>query len=80
MCFDARFVSTVAQALRVSEAQIKPEAVPAQDLGVDSLNMVSLTIVLEDTYHVELPCDIDAHTTLGQLSATVDQLLGLQAA
>lgn len=76
---DERFISAVVQTVGISPDRVRAEAVPAQDFGVDSLRMVSLIVALEDAFGIEWPGDASPLASLGQLSATIDQLLGARA-
>jgi acyl carrier protein len=61
--------SLVAATLHVDEAQIRPDATFADDLGADSLDLVSLILAIEDQFHVDIP-DEEAAEIL-----TVEQLI-----
>ena len=45
----------VAEQLGVDEAEVKPEASFANDLGADSLDTVELVMALEEKFSVEIP-------------------------
>jgi acyl carrier protein len=45
----------VAEHLGVDEAEVKPEASFANDLGADSLDTVELVMALEEKFGVEIP-------------------------
>jgi acyl carrier protein len=45
----------VAEQLGVDEAEVKPEASFANDLGADSLDTVELVMALEEKFGVEIP-------------------------
>lgn len=45
----------VAEQLSVDEAEVKPEASFANDLGADSLDTVELVMALEEEFGIEIP-------------------------
>lgn len=45
----------VAEQLGVDEAEVKPEASFADDLGADSLDTVELVMALEEEFDIEIP-------------------------
>ena len=45
----------VAEQLGVDEAEVKPDASFANDLGADSLDTVELVMALEEEFAVEIP-------------------------
>ncbi|MFZ4555519.1 MAG: acyl carrier protein [Pseudanabaena sp.] len=45
----------VAEQLGVDEAEVKPDASFANDLGADSLDTVELVMALEEKFGVEIP-------------------------
>ena len=45
----------VAEQLGVEEAEVKPEANFANDLGADSLDTVELVMALEEEFDIEIP-------------------------
>jgi acyl carrier protein len=47
----------------------------ADDLGFDSLDRVDLTLAIEDTFHIELPDDVDEIQTFGQAVQFVENAL-----
>jgi len=54
-----------------------PEALTAEtrldDIGIDSLGLLELLFELEDNYNINVPDDIPAPETVGQLIKIVDQ-------
>jgi acyl carrier protein len=51
---ESQIRSLVAATLRVDEAMIRPEATLADDLGADSLDLVSLILAIEDQFQVDI--------------------------
>lgn len=47
----------VSEQLGVDEAEVKPEASFANDLGADSLDTVELVMALEEEFDIEIPDD-----------------------
>ncbi|MBD2426494.1 acyl carrier protein [Phormidium sp. FACHB-1136] len=47
----------VSEQLGVDEADVKPEASFANDLGADSLDTVELVMALEEEFDIEIPDD-----------------------
>jgi acyl carrier protein len=45
----------VSEQLGVEEAEVKPEASFANDLGADSLDTVELVMALEEEFSIEIP-------------------------
>ncbi|EDX86136.1 acyl carrier protein [Synechococcus sp. PCC 7335] len=45
----------VSEQLGVDEAEVKPEASFANDLGADSLDTVELVMALEEEFDIEIP-------------------------
>jgi acyl carrier protein len=45
----------VCKCLDVAEDRVKPEACFIDDLSADSLALVELTLVLEETFEIEIP-------------------------
>jgi acyl carrier protein len=45
----------VSEQLGVDEAEVKPEASFANDLGADSLDTVELVMALEEEFSIEIP-------------------------
>jgi acyl carrier protein len=45
----------VSEQLGVEEAEVKPEASFANDLGADSLDTVELVMALEEEFDIEIP-------------------------
>jgi acyl carrier protein len=45
----------VSEQLGVDEAEVKPEASFANDLGADSLDTVELVMALEEEFNIEIP-------------------------
>ncbi|MBD2152479.1 acyl carrier protein [Pseudanabaena sp. FACHB-1277] len=67
----------VASQLGVEEAEVKPEASFANDLGADSLDTVELVMALEEKFGVEIP-DEDAEK-IATVQDAVDYIDGKQA-
>jgi acyl carrier protein len=60
----------VAEQLGVDEADVKPEASFANDLGADSLDTVELVMALEEEFDIEIPDE--AAESIGTVQAAVD--------
>lgn len=60
----------VAEQLGVDEAEVKPEASFANDLGADSLDTVELVMALEEEFDIEIPDE--AAEGIGTVQAAVD--------
>lgn len=45
--------------LNVDKNQIKPKSSIAEDLGADSLDVVEITMSLENAFKIEIPDDIE---------------------
>jgi len=56
----AAVVSAVRRAVCLPDVQITPETRFSEDLSLDSLDLVELTIELEETFETELPNDAHA--------------------
>lgn len=66
----------VAEHLGLTLPELQPDALLAEDLGIDSLAAVELVMALEDLYDVRLPDDAlaDVHT-YGDLVAALESRL-----
>jgi acyl carrier protein len=53
----AAVVSAIRRAVCLPDVQITPETRFSEDLSLDSLDLVELTIELEETFETELPGD-----------------------
>ena len=62
----------VAEQLGVEEAEVKPEANFASDLGADSLDTVELVMALEEEFDIEIPDE--AAEGIGTVQAAVDYI------
>jgi acyl carrier protein len=51
----AKVQKIVSEQLGVDEAEVKPEASFANDLGADSLDTVELVMALEEEFDIEIP-------------------------
>lgn len=56
---EQRCIDIVAEQLGVSKAEVKPESSFVQDLGADSLDVVELTMAVEDEFDIAI-ADEDA--------------------
>jgi acyl carrier protein len=63
----------VAEQLSVDEAEVKPEASFANDLGADSLDTVELVMALEEEFDIEIPDE--AAENIATVQAAVDYIL-----
>lgn len=60
----------VSEQLGVDEAEVKPEAHFANDLGADSLDTVELVMALEEEFDIEIPDE--AAEGISTVQAAVD--------
>ena len=71
----ARLRSLSAEQLGVGEAELVPEALLGDDLGVDSLAAIEWGMTIEDAFGVALPEDAWEYTRVyGQVEALVARL------
>ena len=68
----------VSEQLGVDEAEVKPEASFANDLGADSLDTVELVMALEEEFDIEIPDE--AAEGIGTVQAAVDFIKDKKAA
>lgn len=68
----------VSEQLGVEEAEVKPEASFANDLGADSLDTVELVMALEEEFDIEIPDE--AAEGIGTVQAAVDFIKAKSAA
>ncbi len=57
----------------VSREDIKPESLLVEDLGLNSVSYFSIVFDLEDALGVELPEDVPAVRTVGDLVAFLEK-------
>jgi acyl carrier protein len=57
MSNEAKVRAIIADQLKISEDQIKPEARFIEDLGADSLDLVELIMAMEDQFETSIPDD-----------------------
>ncbi|MFH0809847.1 MAG: acyl carrier protein [Pseudomonadota bacterium] len=57
MSVEDKMRAIIKEQLGVSEAEIKPEASFAEDLGADSLDLVELVMAMEEEFGIEIPDD-----------------------
>lgn len=62
----------VCEQLGVDEAEVKPEASFANDLGADSLDTVELVMALEEEFDIEIPDE--AAEEIATVQAAVDYI------
>lgn len=60
----------VSEQLGVDEAEVKPEASFANDLGADSLDTVELVMALEEEFDIEIPDE--AAESIGTVQSAVE--------
>ncbi len=68
----AKVSKIVADQLSVDEAEVKPEASFANDLGADSLDVVELVMALEEEFDIEIPDE--AAENIATVQAAVDYI------
>jgi acyl carrier protein len=68
----------VSEQLGVDEAEVKPEASFANDLGADSLDTVELVMALEEEFNIEIPDE--AAENIATVQAAVDYISEKSAA
>ena len=67
----------VCECLDVAESRVKPEASFIDDLGADSLALVELTLVLEETFDIEIPDEeAEAIRTVRDAMTAVEKYVG----
>ncbi|MEO1211006.1 MAG: acyl carrier protein [Cyanobacteria bacterium J06638_20] len=62
----------VSEQLSVDEAEVKPDASFANDLGADSLDTVELVMALEEEFDIEIPDE--AAEGIATVQAAVDYI------
>lgn len=71
---EERVKKIVAEQLGVKLDEITNSSSFIEDLGADSLDTVELVMALEEEYDIEIPDeDVENLTTLGKISAYIDQ-------
>ena len=69
-----RVTAIIVDKLGVSEAEVKPEATFAQDLGADSLDTVELIMEFEKEFGVQIPDqDAEGITTVGDAISYIEK-------
>jgi acyl carrier protein len=68
----AKVRQIVSDQLSVEEAEVKPEASFANDLGADSLDVVELVMALEEEFNIEIPDE--AAENIATVQAAVDYI------
>lgn len=76
-----KLVGLICEALALEPSDVRPQASFFQDLGADSLDMVNLTLVLEQEFGISIP---EAHysrlATVGSALAYVSERLASRSA
>lgn len=63
---EAKIKSIIADQLGVGEEEIKTESSFVEDLGADSLDLVELTMAMEEEFEIEIPEDkVESMKTVG---------------
>ena len=79
--FEDRLRRVLAAHLDVEPDRLVPDARLGEDLGIDSLDAVELTMVLEDEFDVDLPDEVVADVrTYGAVVEMVGRQVALRAA
>ena len=74
---DKRVKEIVAEQLGVDESQVTNEASFMDDLGADSLELVEITMALEERFNLTVPDDeADRLKTVGDVLEALAKLLG----
>ncbi len=69
-----------AEQLSVAPAELRPDAVLTDDLGVDSLAAIEWGMTIEDAFGISLPEDAWEHvTTYGSVDELVQRLVSATA-
>lgn len=69
-----------AEQLSVAPAELRPDAVLTDDLGVDSLAAIEWGMTIEDAFGISLPEDAWEHvTTYGSVDELVQRLVAATA-
>jgi acyl carrier protein len=67
------FIALVAEELDLDAEQVTDDATLEDDLGIDSLDQVSLVMALEERFGIKVPDDDAAEwTTVGQVLAWLE--------
>lgn len=67
-----RVRALIARHLGVDDGEVTPEASILEDLGADSLDVVELVMVLEETFEIEVPDeDVEGMRTIGDVERYV---------
>jgi acyl carrier protein len=74
----ARIVEDILiETLEVNRDQLKPEALLVEDLGADSLDVVEITMLLEERLDISIPDETsETAKTVGQMFEAVSDLNG----
>jgi acyl carrier protein len=68
----------IVEELEVQPSQITPEAIFGKDLGADSLDMVQMSMELDEQFDLETSdSDIGVESSVGQLYAALAEHLAL---
>ena len=70
-----RVRSLIAQGLNINEEKITPEASLREDLSADSLDVVELTMALEEDFEVEFGEDAMALSTVQEIVDYIQEKL-----
>jgi acyl carrier protein len=71
---EERIVAIVAENSGIPASDIKPESNFAEDLGMDSLDVVETTLSIEEEFKITLPLEeTDTFNTVADLIAAVEK-------
>lgn len=74
---ESKVKEIIVEKLSVDEAEVKPEASFANDLGADSLDTVELIMAFEEEFDIKIPEDqSDKISTVGDAISFIEEHIG----